>query len=94
MSAYWIAHVTIHNIDQYKNYMQLAPKAFEKFNAQFIARGGRYESLEGESFEKHVIIKFKDLETAKACYESTEYMLARQQRNGCCDVMISIVEGL
>ncbi|MCE1272188.1 MAG: DUF1330 domain-containing protein, partial [Acinetobacter sp.] len=25
MSAYWIAHVTIHDMEQYKEYMALAP---------------------------------------------------------------------
>jgi uncharacterized protein (DUF1330 family) len=39
MSAYWIAHVTIHDMEQYKEYMALAPLAFEKYGAKFLARG-------------------------------------------------------
>ena len=30
MSAYWIAHVTIHNLEQYKQYMALAPLALDR----------------------------------------------------------------
>lgn len=94
MSAFWIAHVTIHDMEQYKKYMEIAPTAFQKFNAQFLARGGEFICLEGNKFEKHVLIQFKDLQTAQACYESEEYSRAREQRKGCCDVMITIVESL
>ena len=94
MSAYWIAHVTIHNLEQYKQYMALAPLAFEKYNAKFLARGGNSICMEGKSYERHVIIEFADLETAQACYHSEEYAKARLARQNCADVMISIVESL
>lgn len=94
MAAYWIAHVTVHDMQQYQDYMALAPAALQKYNAKFLARGGDFICLEGQKFEKHVIIEFKDLATAQACYNSPEYQRACQARQGCCDVMISIVEGL
>lgn len=93
MSAYWIAHVTIHDMDQYQKYMQKSAPVFQKYQAQFIARGGEYICLEGEKFEKHVIIQFKDLQTAQACYDSDDYKLARELRKGCCDTNITLVEG-
>ncbi|WP_346429644.1 DUF1330 domain-containing protein [Paracoccus sp. DMF-8] len=40
MSAYWIAHVTVHDPAAYAGYQALAPKAFAKFGAEFLARGG------------------------------------------------------
>ncbi|WP_343594612.1 DUF1330 domain-containing protein [Acinetobacter sp.] len=92
MSAYWIAHVTIHDMKRYKKYMQLAPAAFQKYGAKFLARGGKALNLEGQEFERHVVIEFVDLATAQACYDSEEYGLARAAREGCADVMISIVE--
>ena len=94
MSAYWIAHVTVHDVNQYQKYMDLAPEAFKKFNARFLARGGQHFCLEGQPFEKHVIIQFESLTAAKNCYDSPEYALARQQRQGCCDVSVVIVESL
>ena len=94
MAAYWIAHVTIHDMEQYQQYMALAPAAFQKYNAKFIARGGESMCLEGKEYQRHVIIEFPDLATAKACYESEEYVKARAARAGCADVMINFVEAL
>ncbi|MCP5757050.1 DUF1330 domain-containing protein, partial [Klebsiella pneumoniae] len=68
MSAYWIAHVTIHDMEQYKQYMATAPQAFQKYGAKFLARGGASEVLEGQAFERHVVIEFPDMETARECY--------------------------
>lgn len=93
MTAYWIAHITIHNMQQYQNYMQLAPAAFQKYGAKFLARGGESVCLEGQNFQRHVVIEFSDLATAQACYHSEEYKAARLAREGSADVMISIVEG-
>ncbi|MBH2001723.1 MAG: DUF1330 domain-containing protein [Moraxellaceae bacterium] len=94
MSAYWIAHVTIHDVEQYKEYMTLAPLAFEKYGAKFLARGGKSTCMEGAEFQRHVIIEFTDLATAQACYHSEEYTKARLARENCAEVMISIVENI
>ena len=94
MTAYWIAHVTINDMEQYKEYMTLAPFAFQKYGAKFLARGGDALSLEGLAYQRHVIIEFVDLATAQACYYSDEYQKAKAAREGCADVMINIVEAL
>lgn len=94
MTAYWIAHVTIHDLEQYQQYMALAPLAFEKYGAKFLARGGKSTSLEGTEYQRHVIIEFSDLATAQACYYSDEYAKARAARENCADVMVNIVESL
>lgn len=94
MSAYWIAHVTIHDLEQYKQYMVLAPLAFEKYGARFLARGGDSIILEGPVYQRQVVIEFVDMATAQACYHSEEYTKARAARQGCAEVMISIVDGL
>jgi uncharacterized protein (DUF1330 family) len=94
MTAYWIAHVSVLDADKYKGYTELAPEAFKKYGAVFLARGGAFEVLEGEAFERHVVIQFKDRETALACYHSPEYQAAKAKRDGHCIAQISIVEGL
>ena len=94
MSAYWIAHVTINDMEQYKQYMALAPLAFEKYGAKLLARGGESICMDGAEYERHVIIEFSDLATAQACYYSEEYARARAARENCADVMITIVESL
>lgn len=94
MSAYWIAHVTVHDLAQYQHYMTLAPLAFQKYNAKFLARGGESINLEGAEYQRHVVIEFSDLATAQACYRSEEYQKAKAAREGCADVMIHLVESL
>ncbi|KGD72075.1 hypothetical protein HA49_14930 [Tatumella morbirosei] len=94
MSAYWIAHVNIEDAEQYQNYIELAPLAFKKYQAKFIARGEHATSLEGEIFSKHVIIEFPDYQTALDCYHSEEYQLAKKQREQVSKAMITIVNGL
>ncbi|MBT0888585.1 MAG: DUF1330 domain-containing protein [Acinetobacter towneri] len=94
MSAYWIAHVTIHDMEKYKQYMSIAPLAFAKYGAKFLVRGGKSTCLEGSEYERHIIIEFSDLASAQACYFSEEYSKARAARENCADVMISIVESI
>jgi len=94
MSAYWIAHVQVLDPAKYKDYTDLAPQAFKQFGAEFLARGGASQVLEGESFERHVVIRFPDMETALACYHSPEYQAAKAKRDGHCRAQVSIVEGL
>lgn len=92
--AYWIAHVTVTDPEQYKGYMQAAPAAFQKFGAKFLARGGESLCLEGEDHERNVVIEFDSLERAKACYHSLEYQAAKAKRDGACHANVIIVEAL
>ena len=52
---------------------------FSKYGAKFLARGGASEVLEGQEFERHVVIEFPDMETARECYFSPEYQLAKSK---------------
>lgn len=93
MAAYWIAHVNIHDPEQYQHSMDLAPAAFKRYHARFVARGGRAQTLEGQPFTKHVLIEFNDMESALACYHSEEYQLARKKRVSASEALITIIEG-
>ncbi len=94
MPAYWIAHVTVTDPQRYAGYQALAPKAFATHGAIFLARGGESAVLEGNSYDRHVVIQFPDLAAARACYDSAEYTAARKAREGACKVHITLVDGL
>lgn len=94
MAAYWIAHVTVTDAERYKGYQALAPTAFARFGARFLARGGAAETLEGPHHPRHVVIEFPDLAAARACYDSDEYRAARAARDGAADVHVVIVDGV
>lgn len=93
MKGYWIAHVTVHDIEQYKNYTDLAPKAFAPYKAKILARGGRYQQLEGEERHRHIIIEFSSFDDALNCYNSDTYRQAALQRQGVATAEVVIVEG-
>ena len=94
MPAYWIAHVTVTDPDRYRDYQSLAPAAFARFGARFLARGGAAETLEGPAHARHVVIEFPDLASARACYASEEYRAARAARAGSAEVSVVIVDGV
>lgn len=94
MTAYWIAHVTVTDPAAYDGYQALAPAAFTRHGARFLARGGASEVLEGPALDRHVLIEFPSLQAARDCYHSPEYRAARARREGACIAHVVIVEGL
>ena len=95
MPAYWVARSKINDPVAYKKYTDRVPAILEKFGGRVLARGGRYEVLEGGvPHERHVVIEFPSLEQAAACHASPEYQEARRFRlNGVGDNELVIVDG-
>lgn len=58
--GYRIAFVTVTDAARYAGYQEHAPVSFTKFNARFLARGGDAETLEGQAFQRHVVIEFDE----------------------------------
>lgn len=91
--AYWIVRVSVHNREEYPRYLTAARPAFEKFGANFLVRGGAFESMEGNARERNVVVEFADMATAQACYASPEYQAARAIRQQYADADFLIAEG-
>jgi uncharacterized protein (DUF1330 family) len=94
MTAYWIARAKINDPVEYKKYTDLVPAILKKYGAKVLARGGKYQILEGpETFERHIVVEFPSLEQAVACHESAEYQEASKFRlNGVGQNELFIVE--
>lgn len=92
--GYWVAHVTVHDPERYKDYVAAAKPAFERYNARFLARGGAYEIAEGAGHARNVVIEFASLQAAKDCYESPEYQAAKAIRTSCSEGQLMLVEGV
>ena len=73
MAGMWIAHVDVTDEERYGGYVARATEVLTAHGARFIARGGRYEQMEGPDRSRNVIAVFPTLEDAVACYESDEY---------------------
>jgi uncharacterized protein (DUF1330 family) len=92
--GYWIAHITVTDPANYPKYIAADAAAFEKFNARFLIRGGRYEPVEGPARDRHVVIEFESYETALACYRSPEYQAAAKLRQAYAESEVLIIEGI
>ena len=92
--GYWMVSVTVSDPDTYKRYIESNSVAFQKYGAKFLARGGRYESPEGPTGTRNVIIEFESYDAALACYRSPEYQAALKYRLASSVAHTVIVEGV
>jgi len=95
MSAYWIARSRIDEPVAYKKYTDLVPAIIEQYGGKVLARGGKYQVMEGpQTFQRFIVIEFPSLEQGVACFESKEYQAAAAfRRSGGGIVENVIVEG-
>jgi Domain of unknown function (DUF1330) len=52
--GYWIARVTVADPVKYKLYAEGTAPALKAYGAKVLARGGKYEALEGEARPRNV----------------------------------------
>ncbi|MCP5088978.1 MAG: DUF1330 domain-containing protein [Rhodobacteraceae bacterium] len=76
MAVYTMAHIDVQDAENYAKYAELAGPAVAKYGGEFLARGGETAVMEGASRSRNVIIKWRDMETAKTFYNSPEYQEA------------------
>ena len=93
MKGYFIGRINVHNQESYKEYAKKAGEAVKKFGGNFLARGGKHQIMEGLEHTRHVIIEFKDFQTAVNFYNSKEYSEARAIRKNKAEFNGVIVEG-
>jgi uncharacterized protein (DUF1330 family) len=96
MPAYWLARCKIDDPIEYKKYTDLVPAIIAKFGGKVLARGGKYQIMEGtDKFTRYVVIEFPTMEQAVACHRSPEYQAAAvfRRADGVGEVEQVIVEG-
>jgi uncharacterized protein (DUF1330 family) len=91
--GYWIVRVTVRDPQHYPQYLKAAQVAFDKYGAKFLVRGGGFETMEGQSRERNVVVEFRDHATALACYHSPEYEAAKAIRQKYAETDFIIIKG-
>ena len=94
--AYLFVEMHITDMEQYKQYMAEAPPVVKAYGGEYLVRGGRHESLEGD-WQPHrvAMLRFPSYEQAKAFYDSAEYAAVRARRKGAVEYFNSVlVEGV
>ena len=94
MKAYWVVRGNILNQEEYSKYIDLAGPTVHKHNGEFLVRGGQQIELEGEGFERTVLIEFNSFDEALFCYNSGEYQEALNYVKNSAKRLVTIVEGI
>uniref|UniRef100_UPI0040479CB7 DUF1330 domain-containing protein n=1 Tax=Yoonia sp. TaxID=2212373 RepID=UPI0040479CB7 len=92
MSALWIAHVMVTDEAAYGEYAKRATVAIAGHGGVFLARGGKFEQLEGPERPRNVVARFPSLQAAHDCYYSDAYQEALGFAKGASQRELSIVE--
>lgn len=94
--AYLIVEMNISNPEQYKQYMAAAPAAVKAAGGEYLVRGGKHESLEGD-WQPHrvAVLRFPSYEAAKAFYDGDYGVKVKPLRAGATDYFnMVLVEGV
>ena len=95
-AAYLIVEMNISKPEQYKEYMARAPQAVKAAGGEYLVRGGKQETLEGD-WKPHrmAVLRFPSYEQAKAFYDGELYRQARSKRAGATEYFnMVLVEGV
>ena len=75
MPAYWIARARIIDPIAFKKYTDRSPAIIAKYGGRFLARGGRFQIMEGPNeFHRFVLIEFPTFEQGVACFHHRNMM--------------------
>ncbi|MGA0611945.1 DUF1330 domain-containing protein [Caldimonas sp. KR1-144] len=94
--GYLIVTMHITDPERYKQYMAEAPAAVKAAGGEYLVRGGKQETLEGD-WQPHrvAMLRFPSYEQAKAFYDGEHYTRVRKLREGCTDYFnMVLVEGV
>ena len=91
-----IAEMKISDIGQYKRYMADAPAAVAAAGGEYLVRGGKFETLEGDWQPARIaMLRFPSFEKAQAFYDDEMYRAARAKREGATEFFnMVLVEGV
>lgn len=92
MTALWIAHVNVTDAEAYGRYAKEAGPAIAAHGGVFLARGSRYQQLEGAEKTRNVVARFPSFDAAVACYHSPEYQAALVHAQSAAERDLVIVE--
>jgi uncharacterized protein (DUF1330 family) len=91
--GYIIVRVDILDPQAYAKYAAAATKAIADHGGKALARGGRYEALEGKARARNVVLEFDSYDAARRYYFSEQYQAARKLREGAANIELVLVEG-
>jgi uncharacterized protein (DUF1330 family) len=95
-AAYVIVEMKISDPERYKEYMAAAPATIVAQGGEYIVRGGKLETFEGDwKPPRLAVLKFPSYEAAKKWYAESDYRQVRAKRAGATEFFnMVLVEGV
>ena len=82
-AAFILVDSSVTDPEQFKQYAALAPAAVAAAGGEYLARGGKNETLEGDwAPPRLTVLRFPSYQEAKAFYDSAAYQDVRKHRTG------------
>jgi uncharacterized protein (DUF1330 family) len=95
LPSYVVAQVDPIDSGPFEEYKAAVPEVVRMYGGEYLARGGRYQRLEGrEPLTRHVIMRFPSYDQALAWYHSAEYKRLKDLRLSGASGDIVLIEGL
>ncbi|NVJ23141.1 MULTISPECIES: DUF1330 domain-containing protein [Myxococcus] len=95
MPAYVVVEVSVHDVQTYERYKQLAPPSIAHYGGRYLVRGGATEALEGSwQPPRFVLLEFPSVEQARAWWSSPEYAAAKALRHVSAHTMMLLMDGV
>jgi uncharacterized protein (DUF1330 family) len=91
--GYIIARVDITDAEAYAQYAAQATEAIKAHGGKPLARGGKFEALEGPARKRNVVLEFENYDRAHEYYYSAQYQVAKALREGAAEMEMVLVEG-
>ena len=91
--GYVVAEVDVTDPATFAKYSAKAPGTIEQYGGQYVIRGGKFDSLEGDAPKRFVVIRFDSVEKAKAWEDSPEYSAIKPIRHSSAKSRVFIIEG-
>ena len=96
MAAYFIVDIQeITDPQTYTEYSRGVSATIEQYGGKFLARGGAYETIEGDwQSQRLVILEFADVAQFKRWYNSLEYSQLLKLRLSAATSRAVVVQGV
>jgi len=92
--GYWVVRANINNFKEYSKYIEIATEVINKYNGNFLVRGGNQTEFEEKGFDRTVVVEFSSYQDAIDCYNSSEYKSALKLVEISALRLVSVVEGV
>ena len=91
--GYWVVRIDVTDRVKYGAYQAVVDGPLRKYGGRFLVRGGQFETTEGGSRTRNVLVEFPTYRAALDCYRSPEYQDAVAKRRGGADFDFIVIDG-